>query len=107
MLAESYVVNQSWDANGVSYNLADSIGLMVYTGTTSLDYVKNYVNGADQWTGKYGAYWYLESDEQLNSQTCCFECAGCVANNIVVDSEKFGPDSRYKIINMNINMNKK
>ena len=92
MLAESYVVNQSWDANGVSYNLADSIGLMVYTGTTSLDYVKNYVNGADQWTGKYGAYWYLESDEQLNSQTCCFE---------------FGPDSRYKIINMNINMNKK
>ena len=31
--------------------MEDSIGLMVYEGTQSLNYVKNYVNGADQWQG--------------------------------------------------------
>ena len=51
MAAESYVVNQSWDANGNSYNLADSIGIMVYDGATSLDWVKSYTNGPDQWAG--------------------------------------------------------
>jgi hypothetical protein len=31
---------------------ADSVGLMVYEGSQSLSYVKNFVNGADQWEGK-------------------------------------------------------
>ena len=51
--AEIDVINASWDADGNSNNVADSIGLMVYEGTQSLQYVKNYVSGADQWGG-YG-----------------------------------------------------
>lgn len=49
--AEIDLINASWDADGNYYNLADSIGLMVYEGTSSLNYVKNYVNGSDQWEG--------------------------------------------------------
>merc|ERR1719260_383717 len=49
--AEIDVINASWDSNGKSSNLADSIGLMVYEGTQALNYVKNYANGADQWEG--------------------------------------------------------
>lgn len=53
VVAENYVVNQSWDANGNSFNLADSIGIMVYSGATSLDWVKSYTNGPDQYSGGY------------------------------------------------------
>jgi hypothetical protein len=49
--AENYVVNESWDANGRSFNLADTIGLMVYSGCDSLNWVKDYTNGPDQWPG--------------------------------------------------------
>merc|ERR1711892_629016 len=49
--AEIDVINDSWDAEGNSNNLADSIGLMVYEGTQALQYVKNYANGAGQWPG--------------------------------------------------------
>jgi hypothetical protein len=45
------VINQSWDANGNSFNLVDSIGLMVYTGATSLDWATSYTNGPDQGAG--------------------------------------------------------
>merc|ERR1712227_967368 len=51
--AEIDVINASWDDKGNSKNVADSIGLMVYEGTQALQYVKNYVNGTDQWGG-YG-----------------------------------------------------
>ena len=50
--AENDVINESWDKEGNSKNLADSIGLMVYEGSQSLNYVKNFVKGADQWEGK-------------------------------------------------------
>jgi len=49
--AEIEAINSSWDADSNSNNLEDSIGIMVYEGTQSLNYVKNYVNGADQWSG--------------------------------------------------------
>ena len=49
--AESDVINASWDTEGNSNHLADSIGLMVYEGTMALNYVKNYAHGGDQWTG--------------------------------------------------------
>jgi len=49
--AETDVINASWDPEGNSANLADSIGLMVYEGTQALNYVKNYANGAGQWSG--------------------------------------------------------
>ena len=42
--AEIDVINASWDSDGNSAGLADSIGLMVYQGTTALNYVKNYDN---------------------------------------------------------------
>ncbi len=49
--AEIDVINASWDDKGNYLNLADSVGLMVYEGTQSLQYVKNYVNGLGQWPG--------------------------------------------------------
>ena len=49
--AETDVINESWDLEGNSKNLADSVGLMVYEGSQALQYVKNFVNGADQWGG--------------------------------------------------------
>merc|ERR1712106_202386 len=49
--AETDVINASWDSNGTSANLANSIGLMVYEGTQALNYVKNYAHGAEQWPG--------------------------------------------------------
>ena len=47
--AEIDVINASWDSDGSSSNLADSVGLMVYEGTQALNYVKNYANGSGQW----------------------------------------------------------
>ena len=49
--AETDVINASWDPEGTSANLANSLGLMVYEGTQALNYVKNYANGAGQWSG--------------------------------------------------------
>jgi len=49
--AETDVINASWDAEGHSNNLADSVGLMVYEGTQALNYVKNFAKGTDQWEG--------------------------------------------------------
>lgn len=49
--AEIEAINSSWDADSNSNNLEDSIGIMVYEGTQALNYVKNFVNGADQWQG--------------------------------------------------------
>ena len=46
--AEIDVINESWDENGNNNNLTDTIGLMVYEGTNSLNYVKNYVSGTKQ-----------------------------------------------------------
>merc|ERR1719219_3350519 len=48
--AEIDVINASWDSDGNSAGLADSIGLMVYQGTTALNYVKNYDN-SKRWQG--------------------------------------------------------
>ena len=47
--AEIDVINASWDSEGTSSDLADSVGLMVYEGTQALNYVKNYANGSGQW----------------------------------------------------------
>ena len=46
--AEIDVINASWDEKGNNKNLTDTIGLMVYEGTNSLNYVKNYVSGTKQ-----------------------------------------------------------
>jgi len=49
--AETYVVNHSWDTNGNSVGLTDAVGIMVYEGSQSLMYVKNYAEGTKQWQG--------------------------------------------------------
>jgi len=49
--AENYIVNHSWDANGKKLGLTDALGIMVYQGTQSLQYVKNYAEGTKQWQG--------------------------------------------------------
>ena len=49
--AETFVVNYSWDENGQKLGLADSVGIMLYEGTQSLQYVKNYAQGSQQWSG--------------------------------------------------------
>ena len=46
--AEIDVINASWDEKGNNKGLADSIGLMVYEGTNSLNYVKNYNAGTSR-----------------------------------------------------------
>jgi len=46
---ENYMVNQCF-AKGAK-SAVDSIGIMVYEGTGSLQYVKGYVNGSKQWSG--------------------------------------------------------
>merc|ERR1712129_525091 len=45
------MVNQGFTAQGTSNDLIDSVGLMVYSGLTSLQYVKDYGNGTSQWQG--------------------------------------------------------
>jgi len=49
--AENYIVNHSWDVNGKKLGLTDALGIMVYQGTQSLQYVKNYAEGSKQWQG--------------------------------------------------------
>jgi len=49
--AENYVVNHSWDNSSRSLGGADVVSIMVYQGTESLNYVKNYAQGSHQWQG--------------------------------------------------------
>merc|ERR1711959_858443 len=46
---ENYMVNKCF-AKGANSSV-DAIGIMVYEGTGSLQYVKDYVNGTKQWSG--------------------------------------------------------
>merc|ERR1712070_216216 len=46
---ENYMVNQCF-AKGAKSSV-DAVGIMVYEGTGSLQYVQNYVNGSKQWSG--------------------------------------------------------
>ena len=49
--AEIDVINASWNVGGSDNGLADSVGIMVYEGTQSLQYVKNFAHGSSQWEG--------------------------------------------------------
>ena len=42
------VINMSWNPGASSNNLADSVGIMVYEGTQSLNYVEYFAHGS-QW----------------------------------------------------------
>ena len=49
--AENAVINESFNIDGSSNNLADSVGIMAYEGTESLSYVKNYADATNQGEG--------------------------------------------------------
>ena len=49
--AENYVISEGFNVDASSNNLIDSVGLMVYEGTQSLNYVKNYAEATSQWEG--------------------------------------------------------
>ena len=49
--AEIDVVNGGWSVAGEFRDMVDSVGLMVYEGTQSLNYVDNYAHGTSQWEG--------------------------------------------------------
>ena len=49
--AEIDVVNGGWTVDGENRGLLESVGLMVYEGTQSLNYVDNYAHGTSQWEG--------------------------------------------------------
>jgi hypothetical protein len=46
---ENYMVNENFKKGATS--AVDAIGIMVYQGTGSLQYVKDYVDGSKQWSG--------------------------------------------------------
>lgn len=76
--AEIDVINASWDDQGNSKGVADSIGLMVYEGTQTLQYVKNYVSGADQWGG-YG----FPVECRAPSNTILLGCKGATSSSAI------------------------
>ena len=45
------MVNGGWTVDGENRGLLESVGLMVYEGTQSLNYVDNYAHGTSQWEG--------------------------------------------------------
>eukprot|EP01087_Luapelamoeba_hula_P011963 TRINITY_DN3326_c0_g1_i2.p1 TRINITY_DN3326_c0_g1~~TRINITY_DN3326_c0_g1_i2.p1 ORF type:complete len:330 (-),score=42.53 TRINITY_DN3326_c0_g1_i2:125-1114(-) len=49
--AENYIVNNGWTKSGAWLGGANAVGIMVYTGSQSLQYVKNYADGSGQWQG--------------------------------------------------------
>eukprot|EP01064_Diplonema_japonicum_P031157 TRINITY_DN5489_c1_g1_i1.p1 TRINITY_DN5489_c1_g1~~TRINITY_DN5489_c1_g1_i1.p1 ORF type:complete len:316 (+),score=89.32 TRINITY_DN5489_c1_g1_i1:64-1011(+) len=54
--AENYMVNNGWTNKTAGHNwtttgLIDTVGIMVYGGLSSLQYVKNYANATHQWEG--------------------------------------------------------
>ncbi len=51
------MINAGWDSSGQSSGLVDSIGIMVYSGTESLDWVDEYTE-----SGQQGADWPITAD---------------------------------------------
>lgn len=46
---EEYVPNESWKSGSTAG--VDAVGIMVYSGTNALQYVRNYVDATSQWQG--------------------------------------------------------
>lgn len=49
--AQNEIINEGFTKNGNSNDLVDSVGLMVYNGMQSLQYVKDYGNATSEWQG--------------------------------------------------------
>ena len=49
--AANDVINLSWNIGATTNNYADSVGIMVYEGAQSLQYVENFAHGSQQWEG--------------------------------------------------------
>ena len=46
VFSESLITVKSWNAQGTSLNLADAVGIMVYTGSQALQWVGQYTSAA-------------------------------------------------------------
>jgi hypothetical protein len=49
--AETFMINSAFNYNISTRPIINAIGIMVYSETNSLQYLKNYVNGSSQWDG--------------------------------------------------------
>jgi len=63
--AESDVINAGWNKEGESSGLIDSIGLMVYNGADSLNYVVKYNDGPG--LGEWGGWFPIKSKTPKNA----------------------------------------
>merc|ERR1719225_1088634 len=63
--AESDVINAGWNKQGESSGLVDSIGLMVYNGADSLNYVVKYNDGPG--LGEWGGWFPIKSKVPKNA----------------------------------------
>ena len=63
--AESDVINAGWNKQGESSGLIDSIGLMVYNGADSLNYVVKYNDGPG--LGEWGGWFPIKSKTPKNA----------------------------------------
>lgn len=71
------VINESWDLEGRLKNVVDSVGIMVYEGTQSLNYVKNFIHGADQWEG-------FPIKVNVNSKAVMLGCKGSASADTIM-----------------------
>ena len=76
--AANDVINESWDTNGNLLNVVDSIGIMVYEGTQSLMYVKNFVHGTEQWEG-------FPIKVDVNAKAVMLGCKGSSDSKTIVE----------------------
>ena len=58
-------------------NVGDSVGIMVYEGTQSLNYVKNFVKGAEQWEG-------FPIKVNVNSKAVLLGCKGSSSSSTIL-----------------------
>ena len=75
--AANDVINLSWNIGATTNNYADSVGIMVYEGSESLEYVENFAHGSQQWEG-----FPIEVD--VPYEAIMLGCQGGAANNPIM-----------------------
>ena len=81
--AQIEVINESWNLDRSSNNLADSVGIMTYEGTDALLYVQNFADASNQWDG-----FPITCNTPYN-----VVLVGCKGTNSATDIEKLANES--------------
>lgn len=76
--AANEIINHSWDTNGNHLNVGDSVGIMVYEGTQSLQYVKNFIHGTEQWEG-------FPIKVDVNPKAVMLGCKGSSGSKVIME----------------------